>query len=63
MLLFFKLYRNSNRQVENLWGKVKDRTSKGHTVVGVYYRPPDQGKPIDEAFLLQLQEEGRSPPS
>jgi len=25
-------------------------------VVGVYYRQSDQGKPIDEAFLLRLQE-------
>ena len=25
-------------------------------MVGVCYRPPDQGKPVDEAFLLQLQE-------
>ncbi|KAK4807182.1 hypothetical protein QYF61_024308 [Mycteria americana] len=25
-------------------------------MAGVYYRPPDQGEPIDEAFLLQLQE-------
>jgi len=24
--------------------------------VGVYYRPPDQGKPTDKAFFLQLQE-------
>ena len=25
-------------------------------MVGVYYRLPNQGEPIDEAFLLQLQE-------
>lgn len=25
-------------------------------MVGVYYRPLDQGKPVDEAFLLHLQE-------
>ena len=25
-------------------------------MVGVYYRPPDQGEPIDETLLLQLQE-------
>jgi len=28
--------------------------------VDVYYRPPDQGEPADEAFLLQLQEASRS---
>jgi len=25
-------------------------------VAGVYYRPPDQRKPIDKSFLLQLKE-------
>ncbi|GAB0196022.1 hypothetical protein GRJ2_002067500 [Grus japonensis] len=25
-------------------------------VVGVYYRPPDQGEEVDEEFFLQLQE-------
>ena len=29
-------------------------------MVGVYYKLPDQGEPIDEAFLLQLQEASRS---
>jgi len=29
-------------------------------VVGVYYRLPDQGESIDEAFLLQLQEASHS---
>jgi len=29
-------------------------------VVGVYYKPPDQGEPNDEAFFLQLQEILRS---
>jgi len=32
------------------------RGNKGNLVVGVYYRLPDQGKPADEAFFLQLQE-------
>ena len=36
--------------------KTRDRSSKGHLVVVVCCRPPDQGKPVDEAFLLQLQE-------
>ncbi|XP_021237137.1 uncharacterized protein LOC110390225, partial [Numida meleagris] len=44
---------NSHDQVESLWVKIKDRSSKGHLVVGVWYRPPDQGEPVDEAFLLQ----------
>lgn len=29
---------------------------EGRLVVGVYYRLPDQGRPIDEAFSLQLKE-------
>ena len=40
--------------------KIRDRSSKGHRVVGVCYKPPDQGKPVDEAFLRQLQEVLRS---
>ena len=36
--------------------KIQDWSSKGHVVVGVCCRTPDQGEPVDEAFLLQLQE-------
>lgn len=39
-----------------MWVKVKDQTHKGHLVVGISYRPPDQREPADEAFLLQLQQ-------
>jgi len=28
-------------------------------VVWVYYKPPDNGEPADEAFFLQLQEASR----
>lgn len=35
--------RNNHNLVESLWVKVKDWSSKGHLVVGVYYKPPDQG--------------------
>ena len=52
--------RNSHDQVESLWVKIKDRSRKGHLVVGVCYRPPDQEEAVDEAFLLQLQEVLRS---
>ena len=52
--------RNSHRQAESLWVRVKDHISKCQLVVGVYYRLPDQGEPVDEAFLLQLQEASRS---
>ena len=52
--------RNSHNQVKSLCVKIKDWSSKGHLVTGVYYRPPDQEKAVDEAFLLQLQEVSRS---
>ena len=48
--------RNSQEQVEDLWIKIRDGTNKGNLMVSVYYRPPDQGEPVDKAFLLQLQE-------
>ncbi|GAB0201705.1 hypothetical protein GRJ2_002636100 [Grus japonensis] len=50
--------KNSHEQVESLWVRVRD--NKRNLVVGVYYRLPDQGEPIDEAFLLQLQEASHS---
>lgn len=37
------LLRNSHGQIESLWVKVKDWPNKGCLVVGVYYKPPDQG--------------------
>ena len=40
--------RNSHNQVESLWVKIKDRSSKGRLVVGVCYRPPDQGELVDK---------------
>lgn len=47
--------RNSHKQAESLWVKIKDSTDKGH-LAGAYYKLPDQGEPDDKAFLLQLQE-------
>ncbi|KAK4826957.1 hypothetical protein QYF61_012806 [Mycteria americana] len=52
--------KNSNVQVESLWVKIRDQANKGNFVVGVYYRPCDQGEEIDEEFFLQLQEASRS---
>ncbi|KAK4828983.1 hypothetical protein QYF61_001639 [Mycteria americana] len=48
--------KNSHEQVESLWVRIRDQGNKGNLVVGVYYRTPNQGEPIDEAFFLQLQE-------
>ncbi len=40
--------------------KIRDRSRKGHLVLGVCYTPPGQGEPVDEAFLRQPQEVSRS---
>lgn len=39
------------------------RAKMSDTVVGVYYRPPDQDKEVDEAFYGQLEVALRSPGS
>jgi len=48
--------KNSHKQVESLQVRIRDQGNKGNLVADAYYRPPDQGEPIDEAFLIQLQE-------
>jgi len=48
--------KNSYKQVESFWVRLKDRGNKGNHVVGVSYRLPDQGEPTDGAFFLQLLE-------
>jgi len=50
--------KNRDKQVES--PRVRIRGNKGNLVMGVYYRPPHQGEPTDEAFFLQLQEASRS---
>lgn len=47
-------------QIESLWVKISDQSNKGNFMVGVYYRLNDKEEPVDEAFLLQLQEALRS---
>jgi len=43
-------------QVESLWVRIKQQAHTGdNTVVGVYYRPPDQEEEVDEAFYRQLK--------
>ena len=51
---------NSHELIKSLWLTVRDQGRKGSLVIGVYYRPPDQTEPVDEAFYLQLQETLRS---
>ena len=50
------LVKISYEQVESLRMTVIDRGSKESLVMGIYYRPPDQTEPADEAFYFQLQE-------
>ena len=52
--------KNNHEQVESLWIRIKDQGNKESLVVDVYYRLPNQGEPIHEAFLLQLREASRS---
>ncbi|PKU46089.1 adaptin ear-binding coat-associated protein 1 [Limosa lapponica baueri] len=41
--------------VESLWVRIKGQANMKDTVVGVYYRPPDQDGEVDEAFYNQLK--------
>jgi len=41
---------------ESLWVKIRDQINRRHLVVEVQYSPLDQRRPVDEIFLLQLQE-------
>jgi len=52
--------KNSDERVKSLWVRIRDRGNKGNLVMGVYYKPPDEAEPTDEAFFLQLQEASRS---
>ena len=49
-LIFVNSIRRSLQQVERLWVKIRDETSKGLLMVGVYYRPLDQEESVDEAW-------------
>lgn len=45
--------KNSNKQVKNLWVKFRGQANKRNFTVGIYYRSPDQGEPVDKELLLQ----------
>jgi len=47
--------RVDEEQMESLWVRIKGQAHTGDTVVGVYYRPPDQKKEADHAFYRQLK--------
>ncbi|GAB0206526.1 hypothetical protein GRJ2_003118200 [Grus japonensis] len=42
-------------RVESLWVRMKGQANMGDTVVGDYYRPPDQEEEVDEAFYRQVE--------
>jgi len=48
--------KTSNAEFESLWAKIRGQTNTENILAGVDCRPPHQGNPVDEAFLLQLQE-------
>ncbi|RMC19589.1 hypothetical protein DUI87_03148 [Hirundo rustica rustica] len=45
----------ADESVESLWVRIKGQADMGDTVVGVYYRPPDQEEEVDKAFYGQLE--------
>jgi len=42
-------------RVERLWVRIKRQACMGDTVVGVYYKLPDQEQEVDEASYRQLK--------
>lgn len=50
-----KLYSGTDEQVESLWLRIKEQANMGDTVLGVYYRPPDEEEEVDEVFCRQLE--------
>ncbi|GAB0189120.1 hypothetical protein GRJ2_001377300 [Grus japonensis] len=40
---------------ESLWVRIKGSTGAGDIIVGVCYRPPDQGDRADEALYRQIE--------
>ncbi|GAB0180505.1 hypothetical protein GRJ2_000515800 [Grus japonensis] len=45
---------------ESLWVRIKGTAGAGDIIVGVCYRPPDQGDQVDEAFYIQIEAASRS---
>ncbi|GAB0176272.1 hypothetical protein GRJ2_000092400 [Grus japonensis] len=45
---------------ESLWVRIKGRAGAGDIIVGVCYRPPDQGDGADEALYRQIGAASRS---
>lgn len=47
--------KNIPDEAKNLQVEIRDQNNKGHLVVRVYTRPPEQGQPAEEDLLYQLQ--------
>lgn len=43
-----------NDKVECLWIRIRGKACRGHILVGVCCRPPNQDEGMDEAFYEQL---------
>lgn len=52
------LHEVDNRLVESLWIMIREEAIVGGTVVGDCYRPPDQGKEVDEISLQPEEASG-----
>ncbi|KAJ7402889.1 hypothetical protein BTVI_82469 [Pitangus sulphuratus] len=48
-----------DEHVENLWVRTEGQASEGDTL-GIYYRPPNQEKEVDEAFYRQFEAASKS---
>ncbi|GAB0210046.1 hypothetical protein GRJ2_003470400 [Grus japonensis] len=46
--------------IESFWIRIKGRAGTGDILVGVCYRPPDQGDRVDEALYRQIGAASRS---
>jgi len=45
---------------KSLWVRIKGQVNTGDTIVGVYYRPPDQEEAVNEAFYRHLKAASQS---
>ncbi|KAJ7410364.1 hypothetical protein BTVI_53415 [Pitangus sulphuratus] len=50
-----ELYPGTDKLFESFWIRIKGQDNTGETVVGIYYRPPDQDEEADEAFYGEVE--------
>ena len=49
-----------NEPADSIWVRIRGQISMGDTVVGGYYRSPDQEEEVHKVFFRQLEEASRS---